>query len=120
MSHRTEIRERVIEYLESGGLIKSAVEIFKVSRSSIQRWRRRKAQTGEIKPTERKNLPYKIDDEALKLYIAKYPDAYLTEIAEVFSVTDSGVYRALKRLGITRKKSRHSTPNEMKKSVANT
>ncbi len=104
MSHTTEVRERVLAYIEEGGLIKTACKLFRVSRSSIQRWRLRKTVTGVLSPVERTNAPYKVDDEALKRYIEFHPDAHLNELASHFGLTPSGIWRALKRLKITRKK----------------
>ena len=115
MSHTTEIRERVLAYIEEGGLIKTACKIFGVSRSSIQRWRIRKALVGVLTPVERTNAPYKVDDEALKKYIERHPDAHLNELASHFALTPSGIGRALKRLKITRKKRRRSTLSGMSK-----
>ena len=104
MSHSTDLRSRVLDYIEAGGLIKSACVLFKVSRSSIQRWRDKKEETGSISPVSRINAPYKINDIALQSYIQANPDAYLSEMAVHFGVTTSGLWRALKRLKITRKK----------------
>ncbi|HAU1152006.1 TPA: hypothetical protein JBI12_08660 [Legionella pneumophila] len=41
MSHATKIRERVLAYIEEGGLIKTECKLFGVNRSSIQRWKLR-------------------------------------------------------------------------------
>ena len=49
-----------MKYIDSGGLIKTACELFNVSRSSIQRWRSRQEQLGTISPSIRANLPYKL------------------------------------------------------------
>ncbi|HAT7073853.1 TPA: hypothetical protein JAN90_14025 [Legionella pneumophila] len=115
MSHIIEIRERVLAYIEEGGLIKAACQLFGVSRSSIQRWRLRKAVVGVLSPVERTNAPYKIDDEALKRYIETHPDAHLNELASHFGLTPSGIWRALKRLKITRKKRARSMQSVMSK-----
>jgi transposase len=56
----------------------------------------------DIKPRSRASR--KIDDEALRTYIAKNPDAYLYEIADSLGVSKSGVHDALKRFKITYKK----------------
>ena len=114
MSYSSDLRTSVLDYIETGGLIKTACDTFNVSRSSIQRWRTRKAETGDLSPTTRKNLPYKVDDIKLLKFIASNPDAYLNEIAEAFGISDSGAWRALKRLNVTRKKSPRSTQSEMK------
>ena len=116
MSHSTDLRIRVLDYIESGGLIKTACALFKVSRSSIQRWREKKEETGNLSPLRRINAPYKINDAELQSYIQANPDAYLGEMASHFGVTNSGLWRALKRLKITRKKSPPSTQKGMSKS----
>lgn len=115
MSHSTDLRTRVLDYIDAGGLIKTACTLFKVSRSSIQRWRERKGETGNVSPVPRVNAPYKINDTALQSYIQENPDAYLSEMAYHFGVTNSGLWRALKRLKITRKKSLRSMQKEMSK-----
>jgi hypothetical protein len=51
----------------------------------------------------------KLDPEKLKAYVAEHPDAYLQEIGDAFGCSDTAVMKALKRLGITRKKRRSGT-----------
>jgi len=109
MSHSSDLRIRVLDYIEAGGLIKTACDTFKVSRSSIQRWRNLKKETGDLHPVQRERASYKVDNIKLRAFIAAHPDAYLHEIAEEFGVTAPGIWSALKRLKITRKKSRRST-----------
>lgn len=109
MSHSSDLRERVLDYIEAGGLVKTACDTFQVSRSSVQRWRRLKKNTGDLNPAPRERNAYKLDDAKLREFIDAHPDAYLYEIAEVFGVTAPGIWSALKRLKITRKKSRRFT-----------
>ena len=45
-----------------------------------------------------------IDPEKLKAYVAEHPDAYQSEMAEVFGCSESGIQDALRRHKITRKK----------------
>jgi len=94
----------VLGFIDGGNSIKSACELFSVSRSSIQRWRFRLSETGTISRKSRIKSPYKVDESALKDYITTHPDAYLNEIAAPFNVTESGISKALSRLKITRKK----------------
>ena len=46
----------------------------------------------------------KIDPEKLRVYISKHPDAYQKEIAEIFECSAETIRKAMKCLGITRKK----------------
>lgn len=113
MSYSTDLREKVLNFIEQGGLVTEACEIFEVSRSSIQRWRLKKRLLGRPITKPRKVGSYKINDSALRVYIKANPEAYLSEIATHFDVTVSGIFRALNRLKITRKKSRPFTRKEM-------
>lgn len=115
MGYSIDLREKVLSFIDGGGAIKVACELFTISRSSIQRWRLRKNETGTLSRKPRPRSPYKVDAIALKSYIAEHPDAYLNEIATHFNVTDSGISRALNRLKITRKKKRRCMPKETKK-----
>lgn len=113
MSHSKDLREKAIKYVEQGGSIKDVCLLFEVSRSSFQRWRDMREQTGSLSPKSRAKSPYKVDNEQLKAYISAHPDAYLNEIAFHFKVTSPCISIALKRLKITRKKKPHSTKKEM-------
>lgn len=113
MSHSKDLRERAIKYVEQGGAINDACQIFEISRSSFQRWRDIKDKTGTLAAKSRIKSPYKIDNEQLKAYINEHPDAYLNEIASHFNVTSPCICIALKRLKITRKKSQFFIKKEM-------
>lgn len=112
MSHSQDIRKRALKFVEEGGSVKEACLLFEVSRSSFQRWRLKRKNTGCLAPKSRIRVPYKINSDELNAFIDKHPDAYLNEIAAHFQVTIPGVSIALKRLKITRKKSLHFTKKE--------
>ena len=114
MSHSKDLRKRAVKYVEQGGSIKDACQLFEISRSSFQRWRDIKDQTGSLAPKSRIKSPYKIDNEQLKAYINEHPDAYLNEIASHFNVTSPCISIALKRLKITRKKNLPFIKKEMR------
>lgn len=115
MSYSIDLRKKVLSFIDSGKSIEDACHLFTVSRSSIQRWRKRKNETGNIARDSRSCSPYKVDETLLKQYITEYPDAFLNEIAAHFNMTSSGIFRALNRLKITRKKKHRSTLSEMSK-----
>ena len=51
------------------------------------------------------NRPHKkIAPEKLKAYVEEHPDEYQREMAEEFDCSVTAIQKALKRLGITRKK----------------
>jgi transposase len=104
MSYDTKYRVRALEYWSAGHSKTETASVFKVNPSTLQRWKSRFNETGTLTPTKRKETWRKVDPENLKEYIRQHPDAYLKEIAEVFSCSDTAIQKALKRLQITRKK----------------
>lgn len=117
MSYSEDFRKMVLSHLDAGTTIEKVSQLFSVGTSSIKRWKRNRKLTGKVMGQGRPKKPYKIDDEKLKTYIKSHPDAYLNEIADYFGVTSPGIFAALKRLKITRKKSLSFTKKDAKKNV---
>ena len=88
MSYPTKYRERTIEYRQAGHTLEETHQIFKVSRSTIQKWEKQLKETGNLEKKELHRGYRKIDPEKLKLYVEEHPDAYQSEMAEA-SVTRS-------------------------------
>lgn len=103
-AYSLDLRERVIQYIENGHDKQSAATLFSVGIATVYRWLKRKSDTGSLKASKRARAYQRIDNEQLKKYIEENPDAFLSEIAEKFSVTEQAIFYALKRLKITRKK----------------
>ena len=104
MAHSEDLGKKVLNHISQYGSIKSAVELFEVSRSSIQRWQNKQKDSGNVAKKARKCKPYKVQDMELVDYINTNQEAYLYEIAEHFNVTIGCIAMALQRLNITRKK----------------
>jgi transposase len=114
--YSVDLRSRVLAYLDRGHTQKEACAVFGVSRKTIYNWLSLKEKTGGLGLKRAKRYkPSKFESNRLKDYMASHSDAYLEEIAVVFKGTASGVCRALKRLNITRKKSRFSIQSAMNK-----
>jgi transposase len=114
--YSTDLREKVLGYLEKNSNKKAASDLFQVGIATIYRWVALKKKKGHVKPLQRKYAYKRIDDEALLRYIKAHPDQFLSEIGKYFSVTPQAIFYALKRLKITRKKRQLSTWKETKKS----
>jgi len=114
------LREKVLSYIDNGGTVSEACDLFEVSDSSIHRWKRKKKATGTVDAKPRATGSYKLDEDKLQAYISSHQDLYLIEIASHFGVTVSCISKALSRLKITRKKSLIFTQNEMKQNVSST
>ena len=110
-----DLRERVIAFLEEGGKKLEASRLFRVSRPAIDRWLLWKKETGTLKPPPLAPRSWrKIDPVAFQDYVESHPDEKLEDYAQHFQVSPTGVWRALKRLKMTRKKRRRSIKNETK------
>ena len=79
MAHSEDLRKKVLNHILQYGSIKSAVELFGVSRSSIQRWQNKQEDSGNVAKKARKCKPYKVQDMELVDYINTNQEAYLYE-----------------------------------------
>jgi transposase len=74
-------------------------EKFNIGMRTLVRWQR------EIEPKLTRNKPAtKVDMEKLRRDVEKDPDDYLSERAERFGVSVSGIFYALRRLNVSYKK----------------
>ena len=78
-------------------------QVFKVSKSTIQKWEKQLKETGDLGKKELHRSFRKIDPEKLKAYVAEHPDTYQSEMAEAFGCSESGIGYALRRYKITKK-----------------
>ena len=112
MTYSLDFRETVLRHIDSGNTLEAVSRLFSVGTTTIKSWKRLRTETGGLKGSGRPCSPYKIDNEALKLYLKERPDAFLNEIATHFGVTAPAIHAALKRMNITRKKRARSTKND--------
>ena len=84
--------------------MKEAQEVFRVGSTTIKRWRKLRKETGRVDDRPRKDWHKKIDPVKLQAYYENTPESYLSEAAEVFGCSINAIFKARKRLGITRKK----------------
>ena len=112
MTYSTDFRMRVLEVKEGEGLSFTEVsKRFKVAVNSVFLWSK------NVQAKSKRNRgPVKIDHEALKQDVGRYPDAYQYERAERLGVSRNCVHFALKRLKITYKKKSAASPRRMSKS----
>lgn len=115
MSYDIKFRKRTIEYLESGYSYRETASVFGISTNTLNKWEKKYRATGKLEDAPAKTYFKKIDPEALKVYIEQNPEAYQSEIAKHFSCTQQSVFKALKRVGITRKKRPSATKNKIPK-----
>jgi transposase len=112
--YSVDLRERLLEAIDAGLSQAEASRLFGVGTSTITRWRQRRASTGELAPKPRPGRPPRIgvaDAAALQTQVATAPDATLAEHCARWArehevlVSVATMSRAIRRLGITVKKS---------------
>jgi transposase len=104
MGYDKKYRQRAIEYWGEGNNKRKTAEVFKVSPTTLQKWKSTLKETGTLETKNRKETWRKIEPAKLSEYVAANPYAYLREIAAEFGCTVHAVEKALARLKITRKK----------------
>jgi transposase len=104
-------RKKVLSFKEKKRLgIRDVAIYFGISPTTVMSWIKK------LHPKRKRNKPAtKIDMEALKTDVLKYPDAYLEERAKRLCSNKSTVYLALKRLKITYKKNPKSPESRSRK-----
>ena len=117
MAYNEQYRRRVVEYILEGHTQEEASRVFNIGTTSIKRWLADYKTTGTAGGgyTVSGRPPKKIWPEKLAAYLNEHPDAFLWEIAQVFSCTAESARRALMRNGYTLKKRRNTTKSVTKK-----
>ena len=117
-TYSMDLRERVVVACDArDGTREQIAARFSVSASWVRDLMRRRRETGSIAPKPRGGgRPPAFDAEAagrLRAAVRADADATLEELACAAGVSccPSAVYRALRRLGVTRKKSRGGRPS---------
>jgi len=118
-AYSTDLRERVAAACDAGDATREQIAArFKVSVSWIRKLMSQRRETGSIEPKPRGGgRAPAFDAEAeqrLREAVRDNDDSTLRELADAAGVAcgPSVVHRALKRMGITRKKSRGGRPSK--------
>ena len=100
MAYSLDLRQKVVDYIENGGRVTKAAQVFGIGRASIYRWLERK----ELAATKVKYRQRSLDIRELSKDIQENPEATLKQRAEKFGVSTTAIFKALKKMKITRKK----------------
>jgi transposase len=105
MVYDKKLKERAIDFKQSGASLDEVAKIFQVHRNTIHRWEKEFRESGKIREAEYKGKAVTIyPEEELRDYIDKFPTALLADIAEAFGGSISGAGDALKRYKISLKR----------------
>ncbi|MGG2143191.1 IS630 family transposase [Symbiopectobacterium sp. RP] len=108
MSYSIDFRRKVISTREEEGLsIRETAKQFRIGPASVSRW------INQIASKASTTRQRKSDKSELIKDVEPYPDAYQKERAERFGVCQKAIWQALKKLGLTYKKTlRHPKADE--------
>lgn len=111
MSYSSDLRKCVLDFISKGGSKSEACRQFGVSRTCIYNWLSAEDPLFCEKPGPRG--PRTLDYDALRQHVCDFPDATQKERAAHFGVSRHGIYYALGKLNITRKKRRKPIENNV-------
>ena len=113
MTHSLNFRMKVLSVKQKENLsFRKVGKRFNVGVASVMRWSKR------LKPLSRRNKPAtKIDMSALQKDIEDNPDAYQSERAQRFGVSQNGIWHAMKRLGVTYKKNSQASKGRCRQKI---
>ena len=99
MTYSIDYRKQVLSSIADGMTIREAAVFYGLSTSTIHSWQQNLAPK-----TTRNKAPTKIPDDALIEDVKRFPDDYNYERARRLNCSKTGIFNALKRLGISQKK----------------
>jgi len=97
-----DLRKRVLAFVGAGGSKAEAARRFQVSRASVYNWLSVPDGLAYQRPGPKG--PRHLDWEALRQDVAAHPDRTQKERARHFGVSRHGIWQALRRMELSRKK----------------
>jgi len=113
MSYDKKYRERALQYRIEGHTLKETSKVFAIGTMTLKNWVKKYKADGDLSKKPIKRNAKKLCREKLREYLRIHPDAYQSEIAEVFGCSQSAVSQAMKTHKITRKKRQFDTESKM-------
>ena len=100
MTYSTDLRKRVVTFVNEGGSKAGASRRFEVSLWCVNDWCKR----DDLSPKPHPLRHRKIDKEALRRHVQEYPDALLRERAQHFGVHINAIWYSMRKMKLTHKK----------------
>jgi len=102
-AYALDLRERVVNFIKSGGSKAEAARRFELGRSTVYRYLDA-VQAGTLAPKTSWGHWRKLDPQKLQAQVKQHPDATLKELQKVFGVSHHAIWVRLGQLGFTLKK----------------
>ena len=114
MIYSSDLRQRVLEASDGPLTNQEVADLFQVSKGTVERWRRQRRETGQVRAGKSTGRPRAIpleQEDLLRIQVEEMPDATLVEQCAQWAettgreVSTATMCRALQRLAWTVKKS---------------
>jgi transposase len=114
MTYSKDFREKVLRIKTKEKIsISKTAKRFDIGTTTLVNWLK-----GKIPKNKRSKPTTKIDMDALAVDIKEHSDAYGYERAKRLGCSESGIWFALKRLGVTYKKSSEASKGERRRQAS--
>ena len=104
MTYSTDLRKKVLQFIEECGSITEAARVFGISKPTIYNWLKLNKKEGSVAPKRPRRPWRKIIPSVLMDLLEKHPDWTLKQYGEYFGMTQPSMSNAFARLKITQKK----------------
>ena len=107
MAYSSDLRQRVVDYVQSGKSKISASHLFDVGEKTVRNWVSLYKETGSVHPRPHKGgRKSSVDPSQFKLYVDENPSKTLKEIGAHFGLSYQGAAYNLQKHGYVNKKKR--------------
>lgn len=118
-AYSQDLREKAIAAIDRGVPKREVIQMFSISRDSLDRWLKRRKATGNVQAIQNYQQGHShriVDWEAFRAFVKLHGDRTQAELAELWHdrVSSRTISRALARIGLTRKKRPTAIANAMK------
>jgi transposase len=118
-AYSQDLREKAIAAIDRGVPTSEVVTMFNISRDSIERWLKRRRETGSCRAVQGYQQGHShriVDWQAFRAFVKRHGDKTQAELAALWHepVSERTISRALARIGFTRKKRPTAIANVMK------
>jgi len=107
-AYSLDLRQRIVAYVQNGGRKTEAARRFGVGRDTVYRFLRANT-ANALTPKTSWGHWRKLDPKRLERHMRHNPDATLADMKDVFKVSSTCLWKALKKMRYTLKKS-HRIP----------
>ena len=118
--YSSDLRKKVINYLNKGKSKKEVSEVFGLHRNTVSRWNTRYKKEGSYEAKKRLGCKTRLNYKKIELFVKNNEDAKLSDIGATFAISKGYAAVVLKKLGFSYKKKPFPIWKQVKKSEIST